>query len=113
MLCKGDSLIYSFGQMLSTRDQDNDGASYSCAVLWHGAWWYKNCAWSNLNGLYLRGSGPDRVTWLDWKNSWYSMRFSEMNHFILLTSSHPSLSLCPYYWFARVGFQCDNMQTCD
>jgi ficolin len=38
----------------STKDQDNDIASWgSCAVAFTGGWWYGECHQSNLNGRYL------------------------------------------------------------
>ncbi|XP_054729645.1 ficolin-1-like [Anastrepha obliqua] len=43
---------YHDGQKFSTFDQDNDEAKENCAEIWHGAWWYKDCWWSNLNGSY-------------------------------------------------------------
>ena len=78
MLCKGDSLRSHLGHKFSTRDQDNDVHSRSCAVLYKGAWWYHGCYDSNLNGRYLRGEHGDGVVWEDWKNNDYSMRFTEM-----------------------------------
>ncbi|XP_061386662.1 ficolin-2-like [Musca vetustissima] len=55
----GDGLTYSLGSKFSTRDQDNDEWSKNCAVEYTGAWWYKQCHYSNLNGSYLRGSKDD------------------------------------------------------
>ena len=78
VLCKGDSLRFHLGYQFSTRDQDNDQYTNSCAVQRKGAWWYRDCAFSNLNGRYLRGSGDDRVYWNQWKNNYYSLRFTEM-----------------------------------
>ena len=43
----------------STKDQDNDGGSGSCAQLYKGAWWYNACLSSNLNGLYINGAHSD------------------------------------------------------
>jgi len=78
VLFEGDSLRYSLGQKFSTRDQDNDvDPRTSCAVQYKGAWWYKDCHLSNLNGRYLRGSGGDRVTWYHWKSS-NCLRYTEM-----------------------------------
>jgi len=81
LLYKGDSLIRQLGHKFSTRDQDNDVYSGSCAVQYKGAWWYQICHDSNLNGLYLGGnhtSYADGVEWKDWKGYHYSLRFTEM-----------------------------------
>ncbi|XP_036320127.1 ficolin-2-like [Rhagoletis pomonella] len=40
------------GQKFSTFDEDNDEYVDNCAEVWKGAWWYKDCWWSNLNGMY-------------------------------------------------------------
>uniref|UniRef100_A0A1X7TTH3 Fibrinogen C-terminal domain-containing protein n=1 Tax=Amphimedon queenslandica TaxID=400682 RepID=A0A1X7TTH3_AMPQE len=52
----GDSLSYHSRMKFSTKDQDNDDSSGNCATAYDGAWWYKSCHLSNLNGLYLVGS---------------------------------------------------------
>jgi len=80
LLCEGNSLT-TVGHKFSTRDQDNDSWSGSCAVTFKGAWWYSNCHSSNLNGAYLRGrhqSYADGVEWAAWKGQYYSLRFTEM-----------------------------------
>jgi ficolin len=78
----GDSLTYSVGQNFGTNDQDNDPhASHNCAVKFKGAWWYKTCHESNLNGQYLRGdheSFADGVNWKAFKGYHHSLRFTEM-----------------------------------
>ncbi|XP_045490217.1 angiopoietin-related protein 7 [Pieris rapae] len=49
----GDSLSYHAGQKFSTPDVDNDEwKDGTCAVEHGGAWWYKECDKSNLNGKY-------------------------------------------------------------
>ncbi|XP_078573198.1 uncharacterized protein LOC144860039 [Branchiostoma floridae x Branchiostoma japonicum] len=54
----GDSLTYHNGMKFSAEDHDQDTHSDNCAGKWYGAggWWYKACAYSALNGPYLRPS---------------------------------------------------------
>jgi len=78
----GDSLVYHGGQPFTTRDQDNDkNPNRNCASFRHGAWWYKNCHISNLNGIY-RHKNPspksDGVNWKHWKGNFYSLKRTEM-----------------------------------
>ena len=49
----GDAFERHSGQKLTTKDRDNDHNSGNCAVQFSGAWWYNDCHFSNLNGLYL------------------------------------------------------------
>ncbi|ELU13842.1 hypothetical protein CAPTEDRAFT_153615 [Capitella teleta] len=60
----GDSLTSSFanhdGQAFSTKDVDNDERFYdSCARHYKGAWWFKNCFESHLNGVYYQRGDHD------------------------------------------------------
>ncbi|XP_071961949.1 uncharacterized protein [Antedon mediterranea] len=55
----GDSLAYQNGQQFTTYDTDNDKHSGNCAEFNKGAWWYKDCGSSNLNGLYLTPGTAD------------------------------------------------------
>ena len=73
----GDSMDYHNGNMFSTEDNDNDNASHNCAISFHGAWWYKYCIRSNLNGLY-DASSSQGIVWYYWKNRWEPLKFSEM-----------------------------------
>ena len=58
----------------------NDQWSSNCASgNNHGAWWYKDCTYSNLNGLYLSGLGGTRgVVWYHFLNNWASLKFAQM-----------------------------------
>ena len=76
----GDSMSYHNGMKYSTYDQDNDAANETnCAQLFKGAWWYKHCHESNLNGAYLGTpanggtitSYADGVIWYYLKKSHY------------------------------------------
>lgn len=50
--CSGDSMSYHSGSVFSARDRDPNNLLISCAVSYRGAWWYRNCHYANLNGLY-------------------------------------------------------------
>ncbi|XP_028517405.1 fibrinogen-like protein A, partial [Exaiptasia diaphana] len=76
----GDSITYSNNRAFTTIDRDNDGRSGgNCAVMRTGAWWYGNCAYSNLNGKYL-GNVVEKggLYWLHYKNNLQSFKISEM-----------------------------------
>uniref|UniRef100_A0A3B3UU65 Si:ch211-203k16.3 n=1 Tax=Poecilia latipinna TaxID=48699 RepID=A0A3B3UU65_9TELE len=65
---------YHDKQHFSTPDTGN-----ICAEISHGGWWYNQCFYANLNGVYYRVSrgslGPDGIVWYSWKDSdYYSLR---------------------------------------
>lgn len=68
-------MSYHSGSVFSARDRDPNNLLISCAVSYRGAWWYRNCHYANLNGLYgstvdhqVRGPGGStelgEVGWL-------------------------------------------------
>ncbi|XP_030062602.1 tenascin-R [Microcaecilia unicolor] len=74
----GDSLSYHQGRPFSTKDRDNDAAVTSCALSYHGAWWFKNCHRTNLNGKYGESRHSQGVNWYHWKGHEFSIPFVEM-----------------------------------
>lgn len=74
-----DSLSFQNTQQFSTWDEDNDNHLQThCAVYSQGAWWYNDCHYSNLNGLYGNNSYGKGV---NWKTCWgydYSIKACSM-----------------------------------
>ena len=83
-----DSLEFSKGWRFSTADRDNDEASFNCALSWNGGWWHQNCFKGNLNNDYYTNDGadhkdsqgnmPKRMTWLNWRQYYGDIKYSEM-----------------------------------
>ncbi|XP_023212790.1 techylectin-5A-like [Centruroides sculpturatus] len=78
----GDSLLYHTNMFFTTFDRDNDKSNTTnCAQKYEGAWWYNECHFSNLNGLYLNGKNELRgkgIIWYTWKDFYYSLPVVEM-----------------------------------
>ena len=65
----------------STKDRDNDDyVDGNCAVKHQGAWWYKSCLISNLNGMYLKQGDMQKhgINWHQWRRDWRSMKKTEI-----------------------------------
>ncbi|XP_071837542.1 fibrinogen-like protein A isoform X5 [Apostichopus japonicus] len=64
----------------STFDRDNDNTgSINCADILHGAWWYKNCATSNLNGNYMAADDDiSSINWYDLPGGRNNIKYTEM-----------------------------------
>nr|XP_045377525.1 LOW QUALITY PROTEIN: tenascin-X [Camelus bactrianus] len=76
--CPGDSMSYHSGSVFSARDRDPNNLLISCAVSYRGAWWYRNCHYANLNGLYGSTVDHQGVSWYYWKGFDFSIPFTEM-----------------------------------
>ncbi|CAL4236508.1 unnamed protein product [Meganyctiphanes norvegica] len=77
----GDALAYHQGQAFTTFDEDNDPhTGAQCAEYRQGAWWYKTCANSNLNGKPITGSDSSYtgIFWVQWLGFGYSLRSTSM-----------------------------------
>ncbi|XP_070634276.1 tenascin-X isoform X8 [Bos indicus] len=74
----GDSMSYHSGSVFSARDRDPNNLLISCAVSYRGAWWYRNCHYANLNGLYGSTVDHQGVSWYYWKGFDFSVPFTEM-----------------------------------
>ena len=62
----GDSMTYHNGMQFSTKDRDRDQASGNCATRYSGAWWYKACYYSSLNGKYFKGPHASNANGVSW-----------------------------------------------
>lgn len=85
----GDSLSYHQGRPFSTQDRDNDVAVTNCAMAYKGAWWYKNCHRTNLNGKY----GESRHSQVG-KHVWSLLRASGTRREPIRTMGTHPLPLC-------------------
>ncbi len=77
----GNSMKVYNGLQFSTKDRDNDKASYNCAVRFKGGWWFNVCHVANLNGdYYPQGEVPYGmgIQWRSWKGRYYSLKKCSM-----------------------------------
>ncbi|XP_075115394.1 tenascin-X isoform X3 [Leptodactylus fuscus] len=74
----GDSMSYHNNMIFSTRDRDTQRRILPCAMSYRGAWWYRNCHFANLNGLYNNNKDHQGINWKTWKGFEFSIPFTEM-----------------------------------
>ena len=84
----GDSLTYHNNAPFST--WDHDATQAKCASKRHGAWWFKWCLNSNLNGMYGPGTGYEYMMWMHWLGM-EGMKSTEMK--IRLATYHGQLGV--------------------
>ena len=79
---KGDSLTFHRGMKFSTKDRHHDTSYKPCTDTLKGAWWFKNCHYSHLNGVYKDYSDTEGehggIVWKDWKGYKYSLKSTVM-----------------------------------
>nr|XP_039266595.1 fibrinogen-like protein 1 [Styela clava] len=76
----GDSLSRHNAMNFTTKDYDDDIAGLNCAQRYTGAWWFRKCHNSHLNGVYYRGNSTyaEGIIWRTWRGYQYSLKFIEM-----------------------------------
>uniref|UniRef100_A0A6P7GKW1 Fibrinogen C domain-containing protein 1-B-like n=1 Tax=Diabrotica virgifera virgifera TaxID=50390 RepID=A0A6P7GKW1_DIAVI len=80
----GDSLSNHLGQKFTTLDLDQDQKpDGNCAEIFIGAWWYKNCYESHLNGKFRNIRWPAAykykgIVWFGFKNNEYFLSQARM-----------------------------------
>ena len=77
-----DELAFHNGKPFTTKDRDHDTwSSGNCAIEYTGAWWFRGCGFSHLNGNYVPVGGPSRYgegpVWLGF-NNYRALKFTEM-----------------------------------
>ncbi|MCL4144714.1 UNVERIFIED_CONTAM: hypothetical protein GTU68_025837 [Idotea baltica] len=82
----GDDLTYHNDAQFTTKDADHDSSSYNCAEVRKGAWWFKDCSYSNLNGFqhigsYKRSSSgwSDGIFWQRFRGFDYSLKLTQLS----------------------------------
>ena len=82
VIISGDSLFGHNNRPFSTKDVDHDTWYTSCAVAFHGAWWYTACHSSNLDGYYYQKgknvSYARGIMWAHWKGQYESFKTATM-----------------------------------
>ena len=107
----GDSLTYHSGSKFSAKDQDNDVWSSHCAQTYHGAWWYRSCHYSNLNGGYGRTDYAAGPSWYHWLGYYDPVEYSQMAVRRASTPEQkPEKTVCPPSHPIAAGSSCHSKE---
>jgi len=76
----GDSFTDNSGMQFTTKDEDHDLSTRygNCAQTFRGAWWYKDCHFSNLNGERSNNKYGEGINWYTFRGYEYSLKRTEM-----------------------------------
>ena len=77
----GNGMFTATEEKFSTWDNDNDkNYHWNCAEFLKGGWWYYECFYSSVNGLFYNKSNPnpDHMSWPNWGQFYGGITFSEM-----------------------------------
>ena len=78
----GDALEKHNGMPFTTLDNDNDiNRAVNCAIKFYGAWWFKKCMDSHLNGKYFQNVPTvykEGITWAQWLGKDVSLKQCNM-----------------------------------
>ena len=70
---------YHHGMPWGTFDVNNDPKwAVNCPITCHGAWWYNQCDFANLNGLYNSTSTYMANSWAVWLGHAYPLKATQM-----------------------------------
>ena len=75
-------MAFQRGMAFTTQGKDNDKApTTNCADKFKGGWWFYDCNYASLNGLYLQGNqnvAGSGINWKSWRGHFYSLKEVEM-----------------------------------
>ncbi|XP_071180483.1 fibrinogen-like protein A [Mytilus edulis] len=106
----GDSLEYHNGQAFTTKDRDNDPWTHisynkNCGIYCQGAWWYKSCSNSNLNGIYTGGKrAADRLCNARIRAALHNTSTSTVVSFFSEALHNPLNTYCGFIVFCYLPF---------
>ena len=80
-----DAFAFHNRQYFTTYDRDNDGNN--CGYKDQGGWWYRNCAWANLNGRHEMSGLPGIENRREQMLVWYSSRFDVYTNSVMMIRS--------------------------